>query len=111
MKHVVIGLFLLVGSVASSVYAEDGGGWQEMCKATEELSRTVMSTRQKGADMSKLMAAIQGYPKAQMKMTENIIIEAYSKPRYSTKKMQQESVSDFANEVYLECVKKLRTQG
>lgn len=71
----------------------------DQCKGVETLATVIMEKRQEGVAMSRLMAVDNA------ESFKNLIIEAYSTPRFSVPSNQREAVKDFANMAYLECVK------
>lgn len=97
MKAVLIASMFTM--ISAPVAADD---WKEKCSQISELSKTIMKARQVGVSMADSMGT------ASNKLGEAIIIAAYDKPRYSTPKVQQQTIEDFSNEWYLQCVKELR---
>ena len=98
MKIKNILLVLVLALTASNAYSSE---WKEKCKSISELAEMIMQSRQDGESMAKMIDSTGDGP-------NNLIIAAYDKPRYSTKKHQQRTIEDFRDSVYLECVKKLR---
>lgn len=41
---------------------------------------------------------------------EELVILAYESPRYNSKKMQNLTIVDFQNEIYLNCIKEYRAK-
>lgn len=101
MKKYVFLAALLLPAVAAA--EANGKDWQETCNQWSELAETVMSSRQSGVAMSKMMGLTDGD-----KTFETMIIEAYDKPRFNGDKFQQRAISDFRDEWYSICVKSIR---
>lgn len=65
-----------------------------------------MKNRQNDAPMSKQMNAMDADQRKSL--FGNMVIAAYEHPSYRTAKMQQNAVDEFANNIYLQCVKSTR---
>lgn len=91
-------LAILAITLTTSAYAKDN------CIGLAEISANIMSNRQHGTDITKLINLINKprfatqKPYAQMK-----IIDAYNEPRYVTVEYQDQAIADFKNEAFLEC--------
>lgn len=88
--------------------AKESISWKMKCGDVEKLAHSVMYARQSGASMRQMIEVSGGEDEDTVKLTEALIIEAFNKPRYNTESMQEESMKDFSDEMYLFCVKKLR---
>lgn len=75
----------------------------EMCAEYGKLANTIMSARQDGVAMRKLMETIAGDEDA--KTTRRMIVMAYEAPGYSTERHQQREIVDFENTIYAECLR------
>jgi len=91
--------------IATSVYADD---WRKTCDSYGELAESIMSGRQSGTSMAKMMKVIGDNEGSDL--FEKLIIAAYDSPRYSTEGMQKRSIEEFRDEVYLECAKAMRAK-
>jgi len=76
----------------------------DQCKDWHKIGTVIMNMRQLNAPISDLMQIAKNNPDFEAIMRV-ITIEAYDRPRYSTKEMQDNSIKEFANEVYLICYK------
>lgn len=83
--------------------ATSGEITHEVCKELSFLSGTIMESRQEGVPMYDLMEIANQNP--QLPIVKELVILAFEQPRYSVKSNQQDAVSEFQNEVYLECIK------
>jgi hypothetical protein len=81
-------------------------GASEKCGSMADLAAAVMTHRQLKNDLSEMIALANanGSPALKAFILELAPI-AYGKPRYSTEKMQQNSINDFKNEVMLVCLR------
>lgn len=95
-------LLMLAGTASAE------SDWQSTCKSTSSMARQIMTLRQQGTDASKLVETTNkiGNPQA-AKVTTQIIIAAYKEPRYQTPEMQQKSIDDFSNDLYIKCADEL----
>ncbi|MDD2724427.1 MAG: hypothetical protein PHH59_10455 [Methylovulum sp.] len=72
------------------------------CDAISELALQIMSGRQKGVSMSKMMHIAE-----QNKLTQALIIAAYEINRFSTEEYQTRVIEEFRDDAHLQCVKAL----
>ena len=92
MKVLILAALL---ATAATAQAEDN------CLIIESYARTVMDARQGGISLKDAMATTEKGDK----FTPKIIIAAYNKPHYITKKMKQRTINNFADDTYLDCLK------
>jgi hypothetical protein len=100
-------LLVLFFTISSLCHAEEDK--TSGCTAISGLAETMMTNRQKGVAMSKMMELIKEIGKGS-KITNSIesyVVRAYEQPRYSSPEMQKRSIEEFRDEVHLECVKAL----
>src|SRR5690625_8030013 len=77
----------------------------EFCTEIAGLAEVVMEGRQNGTPMPAMMdVAAQGSDKEINSVMEELIIEAFSHPRYSTERVKQSTIGDFADSAYLSCL-------
>lgn len=81
----------------------DEPGVQETCAKYESFAETVMTSRQNGASMSDMMAVVAD----DSQLLKNIVMESFQHPRYSTERVQQRTIRDYANLVAAECYEAL----
>lgn len=93
-------LLILTLTLASASQAEE----KDVCAVIGELAEKVMEAHQAGVPMSAVMEDSGD-------LLKELAIEAYSKPRYSTPRMQQRIIAEFRDAVYLVCVKEQRKQA
>lgn len=77
----------------------------DFCTDVSSLAKTVMSARQSGVSVTKAMKIMmKGNEKSAMgELIEEMIINAYSKPKYFGEKMQRTESIEFANLYYVTC--------
>ena len=91
-------LALLLNS--STLWADDGEKKKpDVCATYHELATMVMSARQKGVSLVKMMGI------AGDEMTKSLVMSAYDKPQYSGEEYRTKAVEEFANERALMCYK------
>jgi len=91
-------LAILAIMLTTSLQAKDN------CIGLSELSETIMSNRQHGTDITKLVKLFQKPQYATMRPYVTAkAIEAYEEPRYSTTEYQDNAIADFKNDAFLEC--------
>ena len=96
-KLLLIGLILL-GTVGMADSLE-------RCKLVSEIAGDIMGMRQSGMEMSKLYEFThkKGVP-ALSKVTDLMIDQAYQTPKFSTKEVQKEEVTEFKNRWFYACM-------
>ena len=81
----------------------------EFCTGIAGLAEAVMEGRQNGTPMPAMMdVAAQGSDKEINSVMEALIIDAFSHPRYSTERVKQSTIGDFADSAYLSCITNVR---
>lgn len=70
------------------------------CSSLEALSREIMTSRQVGVPLSKMLE-ITGTDA----LSKQITINAYSMTAYRSKEYQERAINNFANTYLLECIK------
>lgn len=102
-KGIAAAAVLAVLGVPGTAPAEgDEATWQEKCEVYEGLAETVMKKRQHGAAMSDLMEIAEDD-----RFLQRMIRMAYEQPRYNSEEYISKTVSEFSNNFYLACAKKL----
>lgn len=104
VKSLVCGLAALTISVCSLSEGENA------CQSIYDAAEQVMKGRQSGVAMPKMMGVVNNFDGVSESFKEaykSIIIAAYEQPQYSTEKMQQRTVTKFANDFSLQCYKEL----
>lgn len=64
------------------------------CESIASAARTVMEARQTGVELSKVLAIADRYPDTKSLMRK-IILDAYSKPRYSSEEFRLRETEEF----------------
>ena len=95
---------LLVTGHATAKEPEDA---VKYCTEISDLARLIMTGRQRNAPMSAMMEIVTQHSSGE-KMTKGLtamIMLAYGQPRYSTERMQQNAINDYANDTFLACMR------
>lgn len=96
----IVALFGFVPHLAAQ---ENNTDLITQCKQWSEVSGKIMEYRQQGQLMSDIMGMFEGVDLNGA--VQKIIVSAYELPRYSTDEYQERAIADFANDVFLGCVK------
>ena len=111
MKKLLLTAFILIGLV-SSAYAQDKKSdlikAETMCETLAEVAEMIMSNRQAGVSMSKVLAVLA--PKGPTPTPLDIfdkesVLEAYSTPRYNSENIQKSTIADFRDQRHVDCLK------
>lgn len=82
----------------------------ELCTAISTLANSIMTKRQAGASMAEMMSATQAQDQSVREVSGRLVVAAFDLPRFSTPEVIDETVKDFENEVFLECIKARQTK-
>ena len=93
-------LILLALLCASPAAAEE-----HVCQVIGELGETIMTMRQSGAPMSKMMAVLPQIDAQIREVTEIAVRMAYDEPLYSSESYQRRAVVQFRDKVEVLCFK------
>jgi hypothetical protein len=74
------------------------------CESIASTARTVMDARQSGVALSKVLAIVDQYPDTKTLMRQ-IVLDAYSKPRYSSEEFRLRETEEFGNTWEIACHK------
>lgn len=95
---------LLILSLAASTQLSAAEATKEekaaVCDVMEKVARQVMSVRQDKSVPLKTVLGIMNTENAR-----SIVLMAWEKPSFSTDAMQQKTISEFADNIYLQCLK------
>ncbi len=75
------------------------------CKAYSQFARVVMTERQNGGSMAKLMDMDMSRMGENADIAQRVIIEAFEEPRWETQERKRNAIVDFENQAHLVCVK------
>lgn len=92
-------LILLTALLSAPSMAED------FCLQMHNVGKTIMGSRQNGVPLPQLMGLINESEESLRDPLKEITVEAYSQPRYNSKEMQKKAISEFANDLYVQCLK------
>ena len=77
---------------------------RDFCKSHSELIGKVMHARQAGVPLSRILEILDD-GSALSELEIEMALMAYGKPRYSTERMQERAIQEFANNAMLLCMK------
>ena len=89
----------IIAALSAAPVAAQAQTVSETCEKVGELAGLIMTARQNGAAISKVMAAMDA------DSFEKLVINAYEQPRYSGQEYKKRAVEDFRNEVETACFK------
>ena len=99
MNKFLIGLSVTTMLVTTPVHAN-----MELCKVLGESAETTMKARQVGVAMSAALSSIPSELTGEgRRLLENIVVEAYKIPRFSSAEMQFKTIQDYRNRIELAC--------
>lgn len=101
---VLICLLFLAGLWIPSASA----GSDEFCSKIGTLAAKVMSARQHGVTLDAMLSVLtgaEGIPPASRLAVRQMVLTAYSTPRFSTEGYQARAISDFRDGVQLTCLR------
>ncbi len=84
-------------TLSTSIQAEESKSG-DMCESVEGLARTIMTQRQKGASLLKMMKL------SEIAVSRLLIKKAFEESRYNTKSIQDRIINEFANNWYAACL-------
>jgi hypothetical protein len=91
--------------LALAVWGSNARAETSFCKQVETLAESVMTARQKGVPLSKIIEIAE-----ESEIGDTIramAMEAYSGPAYSTREYQDRKIRQFTDDWYLACLRKL----
>jgi len=97
MKHLLIATVLLASPASSQNLSP-----QDACTVFGELAASVMTARQNGVPLSRVLGVMEQEGDTNDLLRE-IIMGAYEKMRFATPSNQQRAVDDYRNEVETTC--------
>ncbi|RME56036.1 hypothetical protein D6779_11365 [Candidatus Parcubacteria bacterium] len=92
-KIALIVVSLLIASPAHAITVKG-------CTSIAELAQSVMKARQVGVPMAEAFQAVGNNT-----LFQSIVIDAYEKPAFMTKSIQEKVIRDFYDKWFLSCIK------
>ncbi|PYE29917.1 hypothetical protein DFP83_1423 [Idiomarina fontislapidosi] len=104
MKKLIV---LLTSTLLSTgAISQDEGSDNDICANLHSLAEVIMERRQEGTSVVKMMEVAEKSGNGKFtEIIKAIVEDAYNSPKYSTQAMKQDTISTFANNVYMECRK------
>jgi hypothetical protein len=105
MNKIAIALLL----ASSLVHADKADELRNLCKLHSEVSGMIMEGRQAGMPITTYMAIADDatMQPIQRKMSVDMVVAAYQKPKFINGENQKQAAVEFANTQYLECSSRL----
>ena len=107
-RSTTIAATLTVALFASAALQAEERTTDEFCEKFAQATETIMRAHQNGHPMSVLLRnadeTLSGIPLL-LKAYRLAVMEAYSRPRYSTERIQQRVIAEFRDENHLSCLK------
>jgi hypothetical protein len=75
----------------------------EFCTSYAGAAEAIMTARQAGASMERMLAVSDNHPDVR-NVTRELTINAFKVPRFSTDKFRADAVQDFRNAAHLHCL-------
>ncbi|RXS99014.1 hypothetical protein [Acinetobacter junii] len=78
------------------------------CKATLSMAKSIMDARQVGVPIDRSLEIAGNVAKDNeffLKISKQLVIDAYEQPKFATEKYRNEQVNEFAAKHYISCVK------
>lgn len=91
--------------VSYGLAQDPNGDHLGLCAALEDFAKNVMTARQEGASLSKLVATVNSPSPNDGGAMQEIVVQAYEHPRLSSEESKSTAVNDFGNEIYLDCLR------
>lgn len=96
---------VLVAAPAQAKVEESVSDTIELCTSMASLGETIMSSRQVGMPMDRLMGHSYNDDGTPNGISLALIELAYGQPRYSSEEYQRKAAQDFRNDVFQTCYK------
>jgi len=94
---------LLTALSAPATSAEEQTSPYDECKIIGEFARSTMAARQRGVPITDMMSNDGN------ELVDEITIEAYKKPRYTSEGYQEKEIVEYQNNWYLGCVHSVKS--
>jgi hypothetical protein len=111
MKRLIMTIIFIGISIGVTGFCEDKiepkaeHDQYSVCKTVAELATTIMELRQDGMQIVHIVEAINLKDNIEFNnFIISLIKRAYSVPIFEAHRMKQQTIFDFTNEVYLECI-------
>jgi hypothetical protein len=99
MNRYAFALFALLAAPIMASPAMD-----EFCVSQGNLAASIMGGRQAGVTLERALEIAATAKPPMNELARGLVLDAYSKPRYMTAAMREQSQSDFRDKVTLTCI-------
>lgn len=109
MRKLLSAAFLLAISFTTQSATDSS---EKYCKNLYQLAENIMLFRQEGVSVIKQMELIESAkPSEDFKgLMEMMVEEAYKKPKFSSEEYKTEAITEFANDIYIQCKRASRSK-
>lgn len=100
--------FLTVAFVAigSPSFSETAAARTEVCDAVSGIATDIMASRQAGKFAPDVIQSLEGSEHQNLSpIFTDLVVAAYSEPRFSSEDYKADAISDFAGAAWVECIK------
>ena len=101
MKKLILAITLAATFNASAITSEE----MATCNTFADSARTTMKARQKGIELSRILAVNPGVTKPENYFTLGLILGAYDAPLFSVKANKDTATKSYANKWLMKCLK------
>ena len=96
-------LLAIILAFTTTAHAETSATDDAVCIVVGMLAKQIMSARQSGVPMSKVMGVLDGEDSNADGLTRQLTIQAYDYPRFSGSEYQERAITEFENEAMVMC--------
>lgn len=102
----------LIGScllLSSSYVSANENKKQSFCRGIYDYAEMVMTNRQDGVSIKVMFDSLEktSTSESQKKLSKKYILDAYERPKYSTKEKQREEINEFSKDKFIGCINNL----
>ena len=100
-----LAIFIAATLVSSGALAQENAERTELCSSLSDLATGVMIQRQAGDPAPEVLQGLEALGDQQFApIFTDLVVSAYSEPRYNADENKQDAVADFASAAWLECM-------
>lgn len=99
--------FSVLAILAADLQAEEPGlreTYEKMCRMKAAMAATIMESRQLGVPLDEVLDVLKKREEPVRSLVLTVILDAYSRPHFSTPAFRQDAINEFKNEVLVDCL-------
>lgn len=104
MNKLLLAFILVVASISTNAATATDES-DSFCESIMEAAEVTMRSRQTGVSAVEAIELANNATGSIRDMLREMIVKAYSSPRYSTDEYRKSAADDFATDYYIECIK------